>query len=113
MLAAGAADDLVLLDAEQHMRGLAPVRDEHRSVLGRLLGLARVLIELPAGERRHRHGLPHGLHCSNVSTNLPHRAARACWVAKDRSRIARRRGSAEEARGRVADEGTLTFRVPL
>ena len=55
-MAAGEA--LVRLDREQDVRRTAAVRDEHRPVACRLLGAARVLIELAAGHGRDGHGRP-------------------------------------------------------
>ncbi|WP_346300465.1 hypothetical protein [Halomonas sp. BM-2019] len=43
-----AGQSLVLLDAQQDMGGLAAIGDEYRTVPGRLLGSANVLIELAA-----------------------------------------------------------------
>ena len=45
---ASAGEPLVLVERQQHVRRPAAIRDDHRPGLGRLLGLAGVLVELAA-----------------------------------------------------------------
>ena len=49
-LPAPACEAAVLVDAEEHVRGLAVVGDEHGTLFGRLLRACGVLVELAAGQ---------------------------------------------------------------